>query len=298
MNGRASIERIELYSTHDFQAEGYYCDFEMPVCSTEVSSLSTYFEASYGGNPPVPVLFLDTLTTDRADSTPGWNGFDLAGPFIYQGTGNLLFEFRYMGSSGTTVNVGAASLPSADRCLDGEGIPPAPWAKPCRSSPPCASTTPQRERVLPRPPPVDRPGIGALRVFHGASPPGTGGWRRLAFTAGPVGRTVLNVLDGEFMDSGCHLLPVDLSGQPPGVCPALMRIRNEAAACGLVRIRHRLRFQLIPFEAAAFARSYPPVRVLSILFSGESMKPFRSEVSWGPISSDISGTTSAGSRKS
>ena len=37
---------------------------------------------------------------------------------MFDGSSSLIVEFQYLGSSGTTVNARAASLPGADRCLD------------------------------------------------------------------------------------------------------------------------------------------------------------------------------------
>lgn len=96
---------------------GEFYDFELLVCETGVSSLSTNFQANYGGNTPVTVMEADTLAIDWTSQSPGWNGFDLETPFQYQGSENLIIEFRYFGDDGHTVNARAASLPSADRCL-------------------------------------------------------------------------------------------------------------------------------------------------------------------------------------
>lgn len=89
------------------------------MCETQVSSLTTSFEANYGGNSPELVFQADTLSIHWSEASPGWNGFDLDTPFQYSGSGNLIVEFRYMGDNGFTVNARALSLPEADRCLSG-----------------------------------------------------------------------------------------------------------------------------------------------------------------------------------
>jgi len=116
------IDRIELFSTHSSQATGIFCNVEFLLCETGVSSLSTSFDANYGGGEPVTVFQVDTLSIDWTHSSPGWNGFDLDTPFSYSGSENLIVEFRYLGHNGKTVNARAAMLPSADRCLSG-GFP-------------------------------------------------------------------------------------------------------------------------------------------------------------------------------
>jgi len=116
---------VEIYSTHAIQATGAFYNFQILFCGTEIGSLSTSFEANYDGGSPQEALYDDTLDIAWADSSPGWNGFDLERPFLYEGSGNLIVEFRYMGSAGTTINTRAAAISPSDRCLDG-GYPTCP----------------------------------------------------------------------------------------------------------------------------------------------------------------------------
>ncbi len=237
MNGPASLNRIELYSTHDFQAEGYYCDFEMLVCSTGVQSLTSSFEGNYDGNAPSSVLSTDTLGIDWVSTTPGWNGFDFDVPFLYDGTGNLIFEFRYMGSSGTTVNVRAMALPSGSRCLDG-GYPSCPVGDPM---------------VF----------LTCLRVHYtttGISPSGQGGGVLLSPRVNPfcgiailelsqpeggtvsmqvldiAGRTVSSPLNGERLQAGSHVISADLSAVPSGIYAVLLESTHGRACCTVVKL--------------------------------------------------------------
>jgi hypothetical protein len=119
LGSQAVLNRVELYSTHASQATGLFYNVSVLMCETDVSSLSTSFNANYGGGVPLEVFMLDTLSIDWTHASPGWNGFDLDTPFQYSGSGNLIVEFRYLGHNGKTVNARAASLPSADRCLSG-----------------------------------------------------------------------------------------------------------------------------------------------------------------------------------
>jgi hypothetical protein len=116
---------VEIYSTHSFQATGAFYNFQILFCGTDIGSLTTSFEANYDGGTPQEALYDDTLEIAWADSSPGWNGFDLERPFLYEGSGNLIVEFRYMGSAGTTINTRAAAITPSDRCLDG-GYPTCP----------------------------------------------------------------------------------------------------------------------------------------------------------------------------
>lgn len=237
MGGPASINRVELYSTHDFQAQGYFCDFQMLVCTTSVTGLSTGFEANYDGNIPVPVMARDTLHIDWSSTTPGWNGFDFDTPFEYGGSGNLILEFRYMGSSGTTVNARAMSYPTGERCLDG-GYPSCPVGE---------------NMVF----------LTCMRIHYGTAgihgaDPGTGPLLRprenpcggtvlmelLLPEAGAVslrvldisGRTVLSPITGEYLQAGASAIPVDLSSLPEGMYAVMAECGGRRTCCSIIRI--------------------------------------------------------------
>ena len=75
------------------------------MCPTTLSSLTTSFQANYTGNTPQTAMELDTLSIDWSSTSPGWNGFSLDTPWFYDGIGNLIIEFRYLGSTGTTRQV-------------------------------------------------------------------------------------------------------------------------------------------------------------------------------------------------
>jgi len=113
------INRIELFSTHASQSTGEFYNYELLMCETSLSSLTTSFDANYSGNTPTAVLQRDTLKIDWQATSPGWNGFDLDTPFQYSGAQNLIIEFRYLGDNGKTVNARAAAISPQDRCLSG-----------------------------------------------------------------------------------------------------------------------------------------------------------------------------------
>lgn len=120
MNGAASVTGVQLYATHDAYSEGDFYEAAILLCHTTVGELSTSFEANYAGFTPVEVWSADTLSIDW--SAPGWNGQDFQAPFEYDGTHNLIIEYRYMGEDGRTINVRGFYPPTPNRTLDA-GLP-------------------------------------------------------------------------------------------------------------------------------------------------------------------------------
>lgn len=114
---------VQLFATHQSQAEGTYLNFEMLMCHTSLDSLTTVFQDNYDGNEPYSVRLDSALAIDW--TAPGWNGLAFDRTFAYDGTDNLLIEFRYLGDDDRTVNAKAWYAPGGPRCLDG-GYPTEP----------------------------------------------------------------------------------------------------------------------------------------------------------------------------
>lgn len=123
MNGAASISEVQLYATHDAFSEAAFYNSEILLCHTSVTGLSTSFEANYAGREPFSVRTDDTLAIDWI--APGWNGLPFGRCFDYNGTDNLLIEFRYFGEDGRTINTKGFYPPTPDRTLDA-GLPDSP----------------------------------------------------------------------------------------------------------------------------------------------------------------------------
>jgi hypothetical protein len=123
MNGAASISEVQLYATHDASSEATFYNSEILLCHTSVTGLSTSFEANYAGGEPFSVRTDDTLAIDWI--APGWNGLPFGRCFDYNGSDNLIIEFRYYGEDGRTINTRGFYPPTPDRTLDA-GLPNSP----------------------------------------------------------------------------------------------------------------------------------------------------------------------------
>lgn len=123
MNGAAVLTEVQLFATHDAFSEAEFYESEILLCHTTLDGLTTSFEANYGGNTPFSARRDDTLSIDW--TAPGWNGLPFDSPFDYNGTDNLILEFRYLGEDGRTINTKGFYPPTPNRTLDA-GLPTSP----------------------------------------------------------------------------------------------------------------------------------------------------------------------------
>lgn len=92
------IASFDLWGANNL-AVPYY-NVRVLLCHTGLEELSTEFDLNYEGNTPVEVLSADTLTVGYGVPTH-WYRFPAG--FEYDGTSNLIVEFRWRGSAGTNV---------------------------------------------------------------------------------------------------------------------------------------------------------------------------------------------------
>ena len=118
MSGMASIEEIQMQCFSSVYNHGVFYNAKIYVCHTPLSELTDVFEDNYAGNTPELTFSDDTLDLNWTDNQ--WEGHVFDTPFSYNGTDNLVFEFRWQGDDGNYVYV-QSWLPSSDnRVLRGD----------------------------------------------------------------------------------------------------------------------------------------------------------------------------------
>lgn len=99
MNFAGPITRVE-YESYDTYAAGYFYEFEMKLCHTPLSALTTNFNTNYGGNTPTLVAALNPFTINAGKDQ--WFGVACTTPFAYNNRDNLIVEVRWRNQTLTT----------------------------------------------------------------------------------------------------------------------------------------------------------------------------------------------------
>lgn len=90
---------------------GTYHNFKLTLCHTNLSQLTTNFQANYGGNTPVVVY---SRSQQRIYAERGaWFGWEFDGDFDYDGASNLIIEVYWkdsdqLGQTSTFATAGTA----------------------------------------------------------------------------------------------------------------------------------------------------------------------------------------------
>jgi hypothetical protein len=83
------------YNHGVFQNAGVYC------CHTTVTELDSTFDENYAGNAPVPAM--NPTVLNLVWQNDNWHGLGFDAPFAYNGTDNLIMEFRWQGDDNNSV---------------------------------------------------------------------------------------------------------------------------------------------------------------------------------------------------
>jgi hypothetical protein len=99
---------------------GIFYNFEILVCPTPLSQLTENYDNNYEGNTPQVIFSAETLDLNWINNE--WHGFVFGTPFSYNGTDNLIFEFRWQGDNSNAVYVKGWYPPGGNRILDGYSL--------------------------------------------------------------------------------------------------------------------------------------------------------------------------------
>lgn len=96
LNFDAAIKALEWQAAVTF-SNAPYRQFELRLCHTSVTELTSNLNTNYGGNTPVLVRSANPLLLSGTANQ--WFGFDFTTPFLYNNRDNLLVELRWNNGS-------------------------------------------------------------------------------------------------------------------------------------------------------------------------------------------------------
>jgi hypothetical protein len=121
LNFGAPITRVE-YQSYDTYAAGNFYEFEMRLCHTPLSELTTNFSQNYGGKTPVLVARASPFTINGVKDQ--WFAVKFTTPFEYNNSDNLIVELRWRNQQLTTKIEVWAYTAGSNRLLINKGYNP------------------------------------------------------------------------------------------------------------------------------------------------------------------------------
>ena len=121
LNFGAPITRVE-YQSYDTYAAGNFYEFEMRLCHTPLSELTTNFSQNYGGKTPVLVARASPFTINGVKDQ--WLAVKFTTAFEYNNRDNLIVELRWRNQQLTTKIEVWAYTAGSNRLLINKGYNP------------------------------------------------------------------------------------------------------------------------------------------------------------------------------
>ncbi len=101
MAGPCTFDSVQLLCGSDVYNRGAFLNARVYACHTTVTELDSAFAENYAGNTPQAAMTRDTLYLRWQNGV--WHGLGFDSPFDYNGTDNLILEFRWQGDSDSSV---------------------------------------------------------------------------------------------------------------------------------------------------------------------------------------------------
>ncbi len=120
MAGPARLTEVQLLCGSAVHDSGWFYNARILACHTSLAELTNTYAANYDGNLPDTVMAVDTL--DLAWTIGQWGSLVFDQPFDYNGTENLVLEFRYNGDDHRAVYARGFYPPGGNRVLDGYSL--------------------------------------------------------------------------------------------------------------------------------------------------------------------------------
>jgi len=100
MPGACQLDSLQLLCGSDIYNFGTFHNARIFACHTSVSELESTFVNNYAGNTPVAALALDSLVLRWQNDQ--WQSLVFNYPFAYNGSDNLILEYRWQGDDGNS----------------------------------------------------------------------------------------------------------------------------------------------------------------------------------------------------
>jgi hypothetical protein len=101
MPGPCRIDSLQLLCGSDIYNHGIFYNAQILCCPTTVPELDSNFATNYAGNTPVEAMSANPLTLNWLNDT--WHGLAFDSPYDYDGTTNLIIEYRWSGDDNNSV---------------------------------------------------------------------------------------------------------------------------------------------------------------------------------------------------
>lgn len=101
MAGPCSIDSVQLLCGSETYNHGVFLNAGTYACHTTVTELDSAYETNYAGNTPTLLMARDTLYLRWRNGA--WQSFGFDGTFVYNGSDNLILEFRWQGDNDSSV---------------------------------------------------------------------------------------------------------------------------------------------------------------------------------------------------
>ncbi len=101
MPGPCRIDSVQLLCGSDVYNHGIFYSAQVLCCPTTATELVATFDENYAGNTPVVALEANPLTLNWTNNT--WHGLAFNYPYDYDGTSNLIIEYRWSGDDNNSV---------------------------------------------------------------------------------------------------------------------------------------------------------------------------------------------------
>lgn len=101
MAGQCTLDSVQLLCGSDVYNHGIFLNGRVYACHTTVTELDSVYDGNYAGNTPQAVMTRDTLFLRWKNGD--WESLEFDHPFDYNGTNNLILEFRWQGDNDSSV---------------------------------------------------------------------------------------------------------------------------------------------------------------------------------------------------